>query len=326
MSTGESSTKAIVAALIANLGIAIAKFVAFFFTRSSSMLAEGVHSLADTGNQILLIMGGKKSQRAPDVEHPFGFGRERYFWAFVVSIILFSLGSLFAIYEAIEKILHPEPIHDPQWAIGTLLFAAVLEANSFRTAIKESKPAKGAATWFQFIRRSKAPELPVVLLEDFGALIGLVLALIAISLDTVTGNARWDGYGSLAIGLLLGAIAITLSIEMKSLLIGEAADPVEVSKITEAIQGASRVSALIYLRTQHFGPEQLLVTAKVEFDGSLTMVELADAIDAVERDVRAAVPIAHYLFIEPDVRRAIATTDAATDALTAAEPDPAFDD
>ncbi len=316
MSTGENSTKAIIAALLANLGIAIAKFIAFFFTRSSSMLAEGVHSLADTGNQLLLIMGGKKSQRAPNPEHPFGFGRERYFWAFVVSIILFSLGSLFAIFEAVEKILHPEPIHDPQWAIGTLLLAAVLEANSFRTAIKESKPSKGDASWFQYIRRSKSPELPVVLLEDFGALIGLLLALIAISLDTITGNAVWDGYGSLAIGLLLGAIAITLSIEMKSLLIGEAADPVEVAKISTAIERAPRVTDLIYLRTQHFGPEQLLVTAKVEFDATLTMTELADAIDAVEREVRAAVPTAHYLFIEPDVRRAVSSTAA----------DPAFDD
>jgi cation diffusion facilitator family transporter len=282
------------------------------------MLAEGVHSLADTGNQILLMVGGKKSERAPDEAHPFGFGRERYFWAFVVSIILFTLGSLFAIFEAIEKIVHPEELHDPAWAFGVLFVAFALEGNSFRTAVRESRHLKGSSSWFQFIRRSKNPELPVVLLEDFGALIGLVIAFVAISLDVITGNSVWDGYGSLFIGLLLGAIAITLAIEMKSLLIGEAADPDEQAKIVAAIEAAAPVRHLIYLRTQHFGPEQLLVTAKIEFDASLSMVQLATAIDEVEADVRAAVPSAHYLFIEPDVRRAV--------ARTAVRDDPPYDD
>jgi cation diffusion facilitator family transporter len=325
MSTGESK-RAIVAALLANLGIAVFKFIAFLFTGSSSMLAEGVHSLADTGNQVLLIVGGKKAQRAPDADHPFGFGRERYFWAFVVSIILFSLGSLFAIFEAVEKILHPEHIDSPAWAFGTLGAAIVLEANSFRTAIRESKHLKGSSTWAQFIRRSKTPELPVVLLEDAGALFGLVVALAAIAIGILTDNPRWDGIGTLAIGLLLGAIAIVLSVEMKSLLIGEAADPDEEARISSAIESSPLVRSLIYLRTQHFGPEQLLVTAKIEFNDDLSMVELAEAIDSVEVAIREKVPAAHYLFIEPDVRRAVANATAAPAAADGATRDAALDD
>jgi cation diffusion facilitator family transporter len=304
LSTG-GSNKAIVAAMLANLGIAVFKFIAFLVTGSSSMLAESVHSLADTGNQILLMLGGKRSKRAPTADHQFGFGRERYFWAFAVSIILFSLGSLFAIFEGIEKLLHPHEIESPAWAIGVLTVAIVLEGLSFRTAIGESKHIKGNATWPQFIRRSKTPELPIVLLEDLGALFGLVVALGAITVGILTENPRWDGVGTLTIGLLLGVIAVVLSIEMKSLLIGESADPAEEALITSAIESSPTVRSLIYLRTQHFGPEQLLVTAKIEFDEALTMRELADAIDAVEVAVREKVPSAHYLFIEPDVRRAV---------------------
>lgn len=307
MSAG-GSKKAVVAAMIANLGIAVSKFAAAFISGSSSMLAEGVHSTADTGNQLLLLLGGKRAEKAPDAEHPFGFGRERYFWAFVVSIMLFTLGSLFAIYEAEEKLRHPEGhgLENPVFPIVTLLVALALEGWSFRTAIHESRPLKGGSSWPQFIRRSKNPELPVVLLEDFGALIGLVVALAAVGLTVATGNAVFDGLGSLVIGLLLGAIAITLAIEMKSLLIGEAADPAEEDRIRAAIEASPHTEALIFLRTQHFGPEQLLVTAKIEFASTLDMAALAQAIDDVEADIRAAVPTAHYLFIEPDVRRQVA--------------------
>lgn len=321
MSAG-GSKKAVLAAMLANLGIAVSKFVAAFISGSSAMLAEGVHSTADTGNQILLLLGGKRAEKAPDAEHPFGFGRERYFWAFVVSIMLFTLGSLFAIYEAEEKLRHPDAhgLENPVFPIVTLLVALALEAWSFRTAIRESRPLKGRSSWAQFIRRSKNPELPVVLLEDFGALIGLVFALVAVVLTVVTGNAVWDGLGSLVIGLLLGAIAITLAIEMKSLLIGEAADPAEEDRIRGAIEASPHVRSLIFLRTQHFGPEQLLVTAKVEFVGSLDMGGLARAIDEVEVDIRAAVPIAHYLFIEPDIRRQVAGD--ATTAATVAPDEP----
>ena len=305
MSTGESK-KAIFAALAANIGIALSKFAAFVITGSSSMLAEGVHSLADSGNQGLLLLGGKRAKKAPTTDHPFGFGRERYFWSFVVSIILFTLGALFAVYEGEEKIRHPHELETPSVAIGVLVVAMVLEGLSFRTAIKESNHIRGRATWPQFIRRAKVPELPVVLLEDFGALIGLVLALFGVGLSIVTGNPVWDGIGTLCIGLLLGVIAVTLSIEMKSLLIGEAADPDEEAKIVHAVTSAPTVRDLIFIRTQHFGPEQLLVTIKAEFDPTLTMAELAPAIDDVEIAIREVVPAADYLFIEPDVRRAVA--------------------
>lgn len=310
MSTG-GGKKAIFAALLANLGIAVSKLIAFFLTHSSSMLAESVHSLADTGNQILLLVGGKKAQRPADLEHPFGYGRERYFWAFVVSIILFTLGSLFALFEGFEKIHDPHELESPSVAIVVLLIAVVLEGYSFRTAIKEAGEIRGSATWPQFIRRAKVPELPVLLLEDLGALIGLLFALVAIGLAILTGNPVWDGIGTVGIGLLLGAIAVTLAIEMKSLLIGEGADPEVEAKVVDAIEQNPATRSLIFLRTQHFGPEQLLVTAKIEFDGSLSMRELADAIDDVEIDIRRAVPIAHYLFIEPDVRRSAANDIAA---------------
>ena len=300
MST-EGSTRAVIAAMIANLGIAIAKFVGFIFTGSSSLLAESIHSVADTGNQVLLLFGGKRSRMAPDRKHPFGYGRERYFWAFVVSIVLFTLGAMFAIYEGVEKVLHPHDIDAPQWAIGILAVSILLEANSFRTAIHEARPAKGNASWFSFIRRTRSPELPVVILEDVGALIGLVFALIAVVLAVVTKNSVWDGVGSIVIGTLLGIIAIVLSIEMKSLLIGESATEDDENSIRTAIESSPVVKTLISLRTEHLGPEEILVAAKVEFDRSLTMAQLAAAIDEVEAAVRTAVPAAKRIFLEPDV-------------------------
>jgi cation diffusion facilitator family transporter len=302
MSTG-SSKKAVFAALIANLGIAVAKFVGFAFTRSSSMLAEGVHSLADTGNQFLLLFGDRRSQQAPSLSHPFGYGRERYFWAFVVSIVLFALGSMFAIFEGVEKLLHPHELESPQWAIGILVVAIVLEGLSFRTAIRESRSAREGLTWMSFIRRSKAPELPVLILEDSGALVGLVIALTAIGLSMATGSGRWDGVGSTLIGVLLGVIAVILATEMKSLLIGEAASEADEDAIVEAIGSGPVVRRLIHLRTQHLGPEELLVVAKVDFDPALTVAGLARAIDEVEVLIRAAVPSARLIYIEPDVAR-----------------------
>src|SRR4051794_12060625 len=237
MSTG-GSRRAVFAALLANLGIAVAKFVGFALTRSSSMLAEGVHSLADTGNQLLLLLGGRRAQIAPNEQHPFGYGRERYFWAFVVSIVLFALGSVFAIFEGVEKLLHPHEIESPAVAIVILLVAMVLEGFSFRTAVHESNPLRQGTSWFEFIRSAKAPELPVLLLEDFGALVGLVIALVCLLLTVVTGSAMWDGVGSTLIGLLLGVIAVVLATEMKSLLIGESATDADQRAIAEAISGA----------------------------------------------------------------------------------------
>ncbi len=302
MSTG-GSKRAIIAAMTANFGIAVAKFAGFLFTMSSSLLAESIHSLADTGNQILLLLGGKRSTMTPTRLHQFGFGRERYFWAFVVSIILFSLGSMFAIYEGVEKVLHPHPLESPSWAIGILLISILLEANSFRTAVVEARRVKGTSSWTAYIRHSKAPELPVVLLEDTGALFGLIVALIAVSIAAVTDNGVWDGVGSITIGALLGVIAIVLAAEMKSLLIGESASTEDENAISQAVTESPAVHRLISLRTEHIGPEEILVAAKVEFDPSLTMAQLADVIDETEQRIRDAVPAARRIFVEPDIVR-----------------------
>ena len=305
----EGSRRAILAAFLANLGIAIAKFIGFIITGSAGLLAEAGHSLADTGNQLLLLLGGKRAARAADTAHPFGYGRERYFWAFVVALVLFSMGGLFAIYEGIEKLRHPHEVENLPVAIGILVFAMVLEGFSLRTAYKEAKAHRSTSgRWLHWIRHSKQPELPVVLLEDTGALIGLVFALVGVSLAHATGNPRWDAVGSLAIGALLVVIAIVLAIEMKGLLIGESASQTDVAKIAQALEHAASVRRIIHLRTEHLGPDQLLVAAKLEFDPSLTVEQLSGAIDNAERELRSAVPTAHFVFIEPDVYRAPATT------------------
>jgi cation diffusion facilitator family transporter len=294
-------TKAIVTAFFANLGIAIAKLIGFLVTGSSSMLAEAVHSGADTGNQALLIFGNKRAQQSATKDHPFGYGRERYFWAFVVSLVLFSLGSLYAVWEGIQKIRHPHEIDSLGWAIGILIFAFLLEGNAFRTAFIESKKIKGNHSWPAFIRRSRIPELPVVLLEDFGAMIGLVVAMGALILADVTGNTRWDGAGTLTIGVLLGLIAIVLAIEMKSLLIGEGALPEQLTTIETTLTAHPAVERLIHMRTQYLGPEELLVAAKVQFTVGMSTPELADAIDGAERAIRDAEPIAKIIYLEPDL-------------------------
>ena len=296
-------TKAILAAFFANLGIAIAKFVAFAFTGASSMLAEAIHSCADTGNQALLLLGGRLARRQATAEHPFGYGRERYFWSFVVALVLFSIGSVYAIYEGIEKIRHPHEISSLGWAFGVLSFGIVVEGLSFRTAIVESNKVRGDASWTQFIRRAKIPELPVVLLEDLGAMIGLVVALVALMIAEVADAPVWDGIGTLSIGILLGSIAVVLAIEMRSLLIGEGAKAEVRGRIVAAIEATEGVETLIHLRTQHIGPDELLVGAKVHFDDSYDMAELAVAIDRVERNVRQVVPESRPMYIEPDIYR-----------------------
>lgn len=304
MAESHSSTRAVVVALLANLGIAIAKFVAFFFTRSSTMLAEGVHSVADTGNQALLLLGHSRGSRPPTAEHPFGYGRERYFWAFVVAVVLFSVGALFALYEGVNKLRDPHEIESPEWAFGVLGFGLVLEVFSLRTAMNAAQPLRRNASWWSFIRRTKEPELPVVLLEDAAAVAGLVLALTAIALSVVTGNPRWDAAGTIAIGLLLGVVAYILALEMQSLLIGESASERDRERIVEAIGGAPDVERLIHLRTQHLGPAELLVVAKVSFSPTMAFERVASAINEAERRVREAVPQVSLMFIEPDVWRA----------------------
>jgi cation diffusion facilitator family transporter len=304
----EGSRKAIIAAFFANLGIAIAKFIGFLLTHSAGLLAESGHSLADTGNQALLMLGSKRGKRPADRAHPFGYGSERYFWAFVVALVLFSMGGLFALYEGIEKLRHPHEVSNATVAFGILIIAICLETFSLRTAVKEANHVRGqGVSWIQFIRTSKAPELPVVLLEDVGAEIGLGFALIGLTLAEVTGNPRWDAVGSVAIGALLVVIALVLAAEMKPLLIGEAASDSDVAKITAALQSSPDVNSVIHLRTVHLGPDDLLVAAKVDFEHSLTIEELAEAIDRAEAVLRAAVPKTTTIYIEPDIRRQPAT-------------------
>jgi cation diffusion facilitator family transporter len=304
MAGGGHGTKAVVAALLANLGIAVGKLFGFAITGSASMLAESIHSVADSGNQGLLLLGGKRARRAADREHPFGYGRERYFWAFVVALVLFSLGGAFALYEGVSKIRHPHEVESPGVAIGILGLAILLEGYSFRTAVREADQVRGDAGWWQFIRRSKNPELPVVLLEDLGALIGLVLATGAVILTLVTDDSVWDGLGTVSIGVLLTILAIVLAVEMKSLLIGESAEGATEDAIRTAMEAQPTVERVIHLRTQHLGPEELLVGAKVSFLGDLSVPELAEAVDRVEAAVRAAVPATGIMYIEPDVVRA----------------------
>ena len=292
-------TRTIVTALIANFTIAIAKFFGFVITSSSAMLAEAVHSLADTSNQALLLLGKKRSKKSPSDERPFGFGRERFFWAFVVSIVLFSLGSMYAVYEGIEKIRHPHEIESLWWALAILLFAMVMEAYAFQTAVKESRFYKGDHSWKSFIRRSRIPELPVVLLEDFGALMGLVFAFVCVLIADVTGNAVWDGIGTLSIGILLGLIAIILAIETKSLLIGEGALPEQSMRIENAITSSPEVSSLIDMRTEYLGPETLLVAAKIEFSGETSPSDISADVDTIENRIREVEPLAKIIYLEP---------------------------
>jgi cation diffusion facilitator family transporter len=296
------STKAILAALFANLGIAIAKSIGYAFTSSSSMLAEAIHSVADTSNQALLLFGGRQARRDATPEHPFGFGRERYFWSFIVALVLFTLGGLFAIFEGVHKLGEAShEVSNVEWAIGILVMAIVLESYSFYTAVRESRAIKGQASWWEFIRHSRTPELPVVLLEDFGALVGLALALLGVSIAAITGDSRWDAYGTISIGVLLVLIATVLVFEMKSLLIGESALGSMRETIVRTIEETRDVNRLLHMRTQHIGPDELLVAAKIQLKPGLDTAAVAAAINQTERRIRAAVPIRCMIYLEPDI-------------------------
>ncbi|MDZ4827097.1 MAG: cation diffusion facilitator family transporter [Actinomycetota bacterium] len=303
MAGHEGSKKAVIAALIANALIAVSKFIVFLITGAASLLAEAIHSAADTGNQGLLLHGGKSARRPADEQHPFGYGNRRYFWAFIVALVLFSLGGLFAIYEGIEKLRHPHELESIGLAIGLLVFAIGVEAWSFRTAIREANKVRGERSMLRFIRTSKGPELPVVLLEDTGALIGLVIALFGVTMAKITDEPRWDAAGSLAIGILLVIIALFLAVEMSSLLLGEPALDEDIAKMRTAITGNDKVRRIIHLRTEHIGPDEIVLAAKLEFDRDLTIEQLTQAIDDVEAAVRAAVPATRLIFLEPDLYR-----------------------
>jgi cation diffusion facilitator family transporter len=299
----EGSTKAILAALLANLGIAITKFVAYLFSGSASMLAESVHSVADSGNQLLLIIGGRRARRTASADHPFGYGRSRYVYAFLVSVVLFTVGGLFSIYEGINKLNHPHELTNVWLPITVLLVAIVLEGFSLRTAIVESNKVRGNQSWVNFVRKAKAPELPVVLLEDLAALIGLVLALLGVGLTVLTGNEAFDAYGTLAIGALLVVVAVILGIEMSSLLIGEGAGPQDVQKIRKALSETEGVESVIHLKTLYIGPEELMLGAKIAVNENSSGQDIARIIDLAEAAVRAVMPVAKTIYLEPDILR-----------------------
>ncbi len=313
--SASGGTKAIMAAFLANTGIAITKFIAFLFSGSSSMLAESVHSVADAGNQLLLIWGGRQAKRAADKEHPFGYGRERYVYAFVVAIILFSVGGMFSIYEGVLKLQDPHPIDVPWLPLVVLAIAIVLESFSLRTAVRESNHIRGSQTWVQFVRRAKAPELPVVLLEDVAALLGLAFAFIGVSLSVITGDGIWDAIGTLFIGVLLIVVAIVLGIETKSLLVGEGATDRDTGAIVAAIEHGDEVEKLIHMKTLYLGPDELLVAAKLGFATDLPLGQVATTINDIEVRIREAVPEARVIYLEPDVYRVPAGQAPATDTI-----------
>jgi cation diffusion facilitator family transporter len=297
----EESRTAIVAAFLANLGIALAKLVGFLVTGAASLAAEAVHSLADTANQVLLFLGGVRARREPDPTHPFGYGRERYFWAFVVALLLFTAGGLFALFEAEEKLRHPHSLESLGWAVGILLVAIVLESLSLRTAVHESRAVKGDESWVDFVLHSKHAELPVVLLEDSGALIGLAFALAGVTLAAATGSARFDALGSLGIGILLVTIALTLATKMKSLLIGEAGSPDQVAAVRATLEDHPAVERLARLRTLQLSPEELMVIAELVFAADLDGHDIAAAIDALGDAIRTRVPAARIVHLEPEL-------------------------
>lgn len=301
-------TKAVIAALLANSGIAVTKFIAYLLTQSSSMLAEAVHSVADAGNQVLLLVGGKRAKRHASETHQFGYGRTRYVYGFIVSIILFTLGGCFALYEAWHKFSEPHPITSWHWVpVAVLVAAIVMESFSLRTAVLEANQVRGKTPILKFVRRSRSPELPVILLEDIGALLGLVLALFGVSMTLITGNGRWDAIGSASIGILLVAIATFLAIEMNSMLLGESALPEHQDAIEAAVVGAG-IGSVIHMRTMHLGPDQLLVAAKVAVDEGAEAADVARAIDAAEVRIRGSVPLELVIYLEPDLRRAHAAS------------------
>ena len=251
----------------------------------------------------MLLVGRRRSQRAETEQHQFGFGTDRYFYGFIVAVVLFTVGALFSVYEGVHRIAHPERVDSPVVAFAVLGVAIVLESFSLRTAIAASNPTRGQHGLGHFIRHAKAPELPTVLLEDMAALAGLVFALTGVALSAITHRGEWDGAGSLAIGCLLGVVAVILAIEMKSLLIGESASAEVERAIVTALEDGSEVQRIIHLRTLHLGPDALLVAAKIAIRGEATGGSIASGIDAAERRIRAAVPIAKTIYLEPDLYR-----------------------
>jgi len=299
------ANKAVVAALAGNLGVALSKLVAWFFTGSSAMLAETLHSFADTGNQVFLLLGLKLGRRPPDEAHPFGYGRERYFWAFIVALSIFSIGGLFSVVEGLRKIAHPHPIENPALTYVALGIAAVLEGAVLRVAWREFKHwrARNPGPFLQALRTSKSPTILVVLFEDTAALLGILVATVGISLTLITGDAVFDGLASLLIGVILFAAAAFIGWRTRGLLIGEAATEADRRRIQEAVAGVPQVASLLETLTLHLGPEDVLVNLNVHFVDGLSTDDLERAVDEIETRIRAAVPTARRIFIEAESLR-----------------------
>jgi cation diffusion facilitator family transporter len=302
MST-EGSTKAILAALGANTGIAITKFIAAGISGSASMFAEAIHSVADTGNQVLLLLGGKRAKRKASPTHPFGYGRSRYIYAFMVSIVLFSIGGMFSILEGVEKLSHPHELEQAWIPLAVLGVAILLESFSLRTALKAAKEERGKTSLFNFVRHAKSPELPVVILEDIAALLGLVFAFAGVGLTVLTHEPVWDAIGTLAIGGLLVLVAIALGIETSSLLVGEGATEKDNTKIAAAIRGTKGIHDIIHMKTLYLGPDELMVAAKIAVKATDSAKEVANIIDEAEVNIRNEVHTARVIYLEPDILR-----------------------
>ena len=302
--SASGSMRAIVAALAANIGIAITKFMAAAISGSASMLAEAIHSVADSGNQFLLIIGGRRSRRAATASHPFGYGRSRFIYAFMVSIVLFSVGGMFSIFEGFSKLNEPHELDNAWLPLVVLGVSIVLESFSLRTALREAKKMRGKSSLVKFIRHAKSPELPVVMLEDIAALVGLVFAFAGIMLTVVTHNPIFDAYGTLAIGALLIAVAVILGIETSSLLIGEGASADDVALIRDALEVVVGKGGVIHMKTLYLGPEELMLGAKIAISKDASGADIAETIDAAEESVRSAVPATRVIYLEPDIKRA----------------------
>ena len=299
MSSPTASTRTLVIALVANLGIAVSKFVAAAITGSSAMLTEGVHSVVDSTNQLLLMWGRHAAKRAPDKVHPFGYGRELYFWSFVVAVLVFALGAGVSVYEGIIHIAHPEKAVSPLIAYGVLLVAFILEGWSTLEAFREFKAAKGRLSWFQAIRRSKDPPAFIVLLENGAAMAGIIAAAIGLALSQLTGDPFYDGAASVVIGLILGVTAFVLAYESKGLLIGEAADPELVRSLHDLACGKSGVVGVGDVLTVHSSPDQITVMMNVDFRDDVPAGEVERIVCAVEEEARKRWPQVRRLFVRP---------------------------
>jgi len=286
-------------ALFANLGIALAKFVASAISGSSSMLSEGIHSLVDSGNQILLLHGQARAKRPPDAHHPFGYGRELYFWSFVVAVLVFALGAGVSIYEGIIHILNPEEAVSPFVAYGVLLVAFLLEGWSTLEAFQEFRAAKGSFGWWEAITRSKDPPAFIVLLENGAAMAGIIAAAVGVFLSQLTGNPFFDGAASIVIGVILGFTALLLARESKGLLIGEAADPELVDGLRELACGTPGVVGVGHVMTVHSSPDQITVMINVDFRDDMLAGEVERIVCEVEREARQRWPEVQRLFIRP---------------------------